>query len=1670
MTTDPFDQDEGRNPFARLLSNGLVTAPIGLAGYAAYTNVKSNSVLNPISAVVSAAAAGTHGAHGQRVGNTLRHSGRSRRTKLLRDADNLTSNLLDEDGFRKIWQNMAEQQAVIQSLIDTMDDPSSGIKESVLINYREKLVDLLSDQTSLDEARESIGAIVRSVNEGNDDTVRTNLVNNFRQYKRVGAQLAIPTSTFTTGKTYTEIDASAMSKTAQNRHRTLLDKLGGSGHVETVSFASRGRNQAYARIYDQKKGRFQALLPLDLASDGKHVQLRMNENLTTGYRGNRYMIDYEAGAKLLSAGNATSESILRPISKGGAGIDVEDYIMDRFFNQAKLTDTGSNSRVHLNRNSFAEWTRQFFAADWRVASSGQDFGAFTDHLAGVAGFQHNYAHIVNMPTAKRKQEAFITQLGTTPGFESGIGAARILSRGLNNESFGTVGIYEGSALSHLESPALQHLKDSDPTNIGAMRKLYPMVSRIEQVVGREGMFVGKGPVKTLGRSSMTAGAVARETATGVSLHAGRNIGWSKAVTGATNKAILLDVSGTWSGLKDSGVAYHRGTDYLYTPFTKPVLDPIEMGRAGGLGSEFLNKLGTLSQNEMHHFSADDIKKYSSFLGIGPDKLQFLRQDPRTKGFYLSYSVSENMGKKHINVFGNVKRKMETGKIFSLLHKGNLQEMSALAESHMVGKDVLKRLRNIGLRSEDTIYASGDMLGKGPGFLDSQISTGIELVAGDKGAEIYKANVGKLGSRGAAVRALAGSGVAGYEAGMVLAGTYHLGESKEELEELVTGAFGNRSKAVITAMRAGKALGATSGVAGTGVGDYGLGRGSVEPRFFSNLMHRLHRMGLNEKDTSDYIASIYKNKIGYAEHLSASEGMMSMLETITGRHGPVDALRDIGSELTTYGVNDLVDLDLKNFGKLMAEHEGGFWIDFNKGVSGSGQRQVSAAGNAVFGQGQVFIPGRSVLEAMKGTAIKTTKETVNIPDRYSRMVKNFLENISTASANLKNPYGDAEASMKIFKEEAIRLGSQVVHSVAGGKVKGMNAGVAHMYDLTSGVGFDSKSSRLLALGLFEKTHGRAVFMDGQYFLTQLNDFMGGDLSADEAARKAERFFTTLEGPQGPSAIDNLVARAQSIRGVAGRHPMLSMGNVQITEAFRHVDELGNKDRVFNQFMRSSAGKDLLENNAAFEKITSFDQLGNQNKGLRKQFWSSFTSSIGDWAGEGGGRFFTPRMLRDFEYTGAGGKKTVGVDLGISGAAGGDWDGDQWYSMMASEDASKLLGKSLNDKNLRTGYEFADKEYKLRSAIYTQEARGGLNALKEGAPAIGDMEQIRLHIMAESESKAAVGGLDVRFNKIRTALTDIATDTNGSQVDDALAMLKVVQEHAVLKGKKLPVFKRFAAMLSASVDSAFSQDGSTSELEEVLRTQVFRGSDLLNEGGITGSGLASGKMSLGDTIAFMQEAINKAKISGVADTPSVGQLMAAFDSSNKDRIDRAFNAHFGAKTIQGGMTGGDSLKVFGANLSNTFSKLQSSMSKMDRKTGSIIAMGAMTAMGVAGAIGGVGYSADPMVAPGEVVSPGTRSAIADGTALQSSDHHIPPGNMGPRHDGYSMASKPMNPGTTYMGAQNAYQIRGEIGSPTGMRSFVSAMNGGGGLQAQGSVRVNDARRPITSNYIDRLMGEY
>jgi hypothetical protein len=1670
---EPFDNHDFSNPFRGLLHAAATLIPVGIAGHVAFKNIKSNSP-------VGQPGGGNLPNVGKGLGKNLPDLSKGRIGR-LNAAQSLIDEFLQPDHITKLFQNVEEQRAVVQSLISAMDDPNSGFSDDIIISYKEKLVTLAQDAidvNDLDGAKEAITSVVEALDSSGSPEAKAIWAGHLREFRGVAPQLQTPVGIVKSGERYQTVSSthsSLQSGSGKRRYDQLMKMMGTAGNNGFDLIEDNKTGDVYANV-KSGTGKHIATQPLFLADTGRpYARLRQGENLQTAYIADKYYMDAQVADDFRRQGKSFDQFKASPKI-----MELPDVMLNELGRNLKV----SGNSVHMSREdtkAFKSYNSEFMTVEPRIMS-GKKFNAFqgmSNHVESAASFGHNSLNLLNLERLKTGDaDALVSGLSTNEGFEY-VGSPGKISRRTGRRRVGKVGVKSNSAINALQ------------TSTGANRDMFPVISNLEQNVGREAMFIGTGG-RTMGRGGvMAAGATFSTSPSGKVIRTGSNIEWDDSVTGTTNKFVIMDLNNEVAkNLKGQGVGYHSGTNTLRTISTKPVLDP----RAhGNFGSGLLNDIINQEPGEMLSLSKEELLKTQGYLGIGPSGTQSITVDPRTSRIQLGAQSGKAGGKDLIDVLQILDREMETGKAFGPLAKVTMQKTEQhriLAMAKEAGLDD-RMLSDLGINPDDILITSGDPLKKAQGLQQLQLESAYGLVANDKD---YKAKLktkaaegkiyGKLDSKNplhitasAIMEGLVGKKISAQEAGLVLGG-FHFYEDSEVVEEAIGKAWKEDPKmaaAVIEQARRGYTFGATSISPGSGVGDHGVARGGIEPRFMQNLQHRLTRMGLGEADVSEFLASIYQRKSGWQSGILASQGLTRMAESVMGS-SPINASEDFLAGIKTYGFDDIDSMLVSkdSVADFIKDHKDGFLFDITKGADTEATRAIKSAALDKHGPGPIFIPGTNVQNAMKETSIKIADGVnVSVQDKFTQLVGGFIRKVGQMSTSTKSAQEESGQVMGRFKEDVLDLFTKTHHAVGGGKIKGYTGAVGAVYTLNTQGAFSSPERFEFARAMDKRTRGKAQWDSSLAFLNRVSDFMGSGGASSSDVRQAERFFLSSEGMDSKNL--------EGIASVTARNPTLSVGSVAETQVLRHVEEVGRgaADETWQAFTNHPSGQAALKtlNKKVGTKVQGFTELArHKGKEETREFLKTMIENSRSFMGTGGGQSYFVAQKLDVHYDGG----KYSIDFGTAAAMGGDQDGDDYYTYHTGK-KSKMLQDAMESG---VGREW-DNIYKVKSGIFEAEAKKGLKShTAVAANAVAD------DILKQQASKQLVGKLDVSFNSLRTGLLDmgIKNDAGRAAVEEALAFLKIVQEHAVIKGKKLDTFRPFAAGLTKAVD-ILTTDGNIDPLDAFLRKEIFAGSALLEEGiQISTEGIdqmpeylhpsirsmsESGPVTLRGVLDTLQTSANTAIRSGIATGHvSSGQMNMLLGGNDNLAAREAMNRLHGGDTLPSAIvkaTEGNTVKNVAASASNVVTKIQAAARSMDGKTMGIAAMGIAASMAAVGLVSGGGYASEPLSMPGEVVSPQVRDSLASGDAFRGKQVGPTPESMQRNQDRYAMMNRPINSGATYMNRPNHYQIRGQVPSSRGINGIQSFMNGLPGVGGGGSVMINDARRPITPNYMDRMLGE-
>lgn len=1685
---------DGPNPFGSFIRTAIGLAPLGVGAYVGWRNIQSNEPVG-----LTGGGQDRITSAGRAAGNQLRGTLGKSQAARLKAAEEIGKKVMEADAFQKLWEEAAQRNALIQSVLSTIDDPASGLNAAEMQGIRESLVNALTDVSGKeDQIKEALKKSVMSITQSGSARVRESFVNYFDEFKGIGSQLQPPVMHMKSGVPFNILNEGQLSGLAAERYKRLTREMGGYKFKIMEVMEQDGIKGVYARIETPGSGRFIGNIPLMAGRREGVPIIRMGEDFQTAYRGQMAYGRANQIAAAMSQGKTTSLAQLRKGGIAGAAVvDAEDILADeaiRYFNKAGGLDRMWDKTLGADM-------RELMAAEHRalgiLAGKGdQESKWFASHLQKSSAMTHAVMQVVGLEDLpKHLQDEFPQNFAGVTGFDPGVAPARYFTRSESGRIYANVGLSASNQFRYLK------------TGIGNDRNAFPITARDQQISGREAAFID--PSRGLGKSFNTG------------MNA-RNIEWAEAITGASNRAILLDVSkDNRLGLEGMGEAYSTRGARVRQAMTKPLLEPTEMKLAS---SQLLNHImEEHAAGRTVRLSREKLMKdFNGFLGMGANGPQYLRMDPFMESIEIGISEVHNVkGKVTISVAGHLDKNIQEGvKFFGTMFKGTQK----LVSHHQMGRTLRDlgfaneelangAVKSIGVHMDDLLVTTGDMLKKAPAMLSMQMISGLGLVKqfNDPFAHISAAaakqpfaqlnNNALSRVTGAVINELASGGVDARNAGRVLAGVWHNGDrfadsgfrvDQGALRSAIQSAFGSKAADVIASAEKGVALAASSLTAGPQPGDWGMSRGSIEPRTVKMMQQRLRTMGLAEADVSDFVADTLGRKAGMAGNLAVASALERMEASVLGVRGlashfdagvrrmSVDQLREA---LSNGRPEEAME-------KLLQSVEKGVLLDLNDVGTGPGASRVKEMASRVFGgQSEIYLPGGEVLQHMRGALIKTGEVSKEIAPEYLRRVTELahaVTGMTTSDAYAK----DAERIFGDFRESATKLYTGALDAVVRGKVRGSQFVQGASYDLLNNHYLSKGQARKVKQAM-RKTRGSAVFMDDRSFLSMLNDFMGGRKGNAHGAASLERFFLGMEGSR---------AKGSGVVSFMARHPNLSVGHVAPVQLFRHVKQtgMGGRDMAWQAFTGTKAGRDAV---AALQASTGrtiggfgdVAKLGRSrwNKKTKKMvpskhrdavkaFFQTMSDELGNFVTwEGGGTVFAPQV--DMTLKTKEGKVYKGSPFSVSSSMFGDFDGDHYAVQMVNGKLGKKLMGVMKNKTTRDAYLAQEFQYRAMGHVMMEEAKESLNtqALAQKMDPTS-IDRFRNDVLKEKGMKQ-VGQLDVRLNMLRTAMVAYG---DKDLVNQTLALLKDVEEFAAIKGKKQKIFRDYPAKLQAAIEHLFATKGKDiGQLREVLANDIFEGSQLF-KGGITLAG-ADADARYGD-VSYITRNLNGVRLDGDQMIAAIQRSVAAAIESGRspemlETMARKAQALTGANAAEvfhnlavvGGDLAssivrgheGDFVKAIESAAGDTMAKISAASAKLNKQALAPVALGMLGSVMLSGLMGDDGYAPEPLTMPGEVISPRVGEAIANGTLFNGPQVGPTPQDLGgppaPRMESV------INPGATYMAGQNAYQVRGEVNSAYGLgpaSGMMQRMTGGGG-----SVTINDRRRPLTANYLDRILGD-
>ena len=1779
MATNEQFQGDGTSFLSRFASTTIGLGAVGAASYKLWQHTNNNRPIKSVKDLVNSVDRTESGLGRvfKNVGANVKAQADITSAERTRLAGELATTLSRGDYIRQMSATVEESQVLLNSVLATINDPSTGLESVLSPSVRDEIINLMhrmqaaQDPTVLHGDMEKVLSGFMSALAGGTDKNRDVWARHLNESKGIAQTLIAPKEIVapTRGvKKFINLDeagsALSLSDRARKDARAALNLLHASGfNGEHAGYELVGDGETLvARLYRNGKNGSRDYLPnfpLFLGEKQPGTPIAKRPVNYTPYP--------DMGTTQRFARGGLDEAKVRDIMNAAPGVGLHSVparlssshraLLDetRQLMQADPTrsrehvaamverarrGTKTRSLVRLNADQWHDYLTATMGMDvrklptlsdayisteemiqreilrdlpvsggdprgvWRLNKRQmferiQSLGIFNsrayrggtaaqrEHLSRAYSFDQNYLKLIS------SDQAFVTQvvpqLNANPWSSASASPSRLMHRtsiGSRTHYSADIGMMDNSALANIGFSTRGSFFGPSGEPLGGelrVNSMFPKTARLEQMVGREERFVTP--------------AVA--TNRGFQLGAGPALGWNESMTGTTNKLYMMvaapdneaDAAASFYHAWDGrGQMFHAGEEVIEKVEGFKVVDPkqAKLGQGklldaisangGSIVLENGNNGYRLGEQELGTFIGYDTRGKQVHVGANPNNV--------LARISLERKSVRDLNRDTMDVIVGEVTRHERSPGFKGF--GTWAKAMFAPVSGRVAKDDIERIGGSGIVSslsnhlglEENVvmrhlaYGVADQVKKAPGFWDQQITSAFKILGGDPGALAARATqinapaktVDDLmaGLTQAFLELAHGHGMNAREVGHALAGVASKSSThaKAVRARIAESAYaGNADFQQALASRLFFGAGALS--VGEGVSDFHSARGSMDRRQAGVIAARLKTMGLQEGQ----IVSIMSDIMGRLDNVSdngiAAKGLMGIAEAARGLGSPLkagDKTRVLSlSELTTaMGDHDLDTFLSGQTGPLKFTFAGGDTV---------GDRAITAAAAKVLGTEPIPLPTGELLEALRGTTIRKS-------DGPARIVAGeFSADLTHLLSYLKQYMGTAGAvDERGIENQMLEWRTSLTHLAAKTQVESMSSklkGSMMLPNFTVDLSeLDGKGGALRGqrFGLSPKQREFAeaaerlggkgtVFFDDQAMLGLLRQY--SEVDATDAAHKAERFFA------GAFGLETSDKTLKSVSAMAVRQPVLGLGHVAPVQIFRHLGTEGGEESL-ERFKAVMGGK--YDDLVSWRDVAALS--GNRHTGRKREFFQDFIANLNKFAGTEGGSSYTVTKMRRKDIS-IGGRlidSAKYTDYGIQAIMGADSDGDHLNYIMSRAHHSELLSKAATSADFHS----LENVYKEAWAGYTVTAKESLQELKNKYHLSGNtamaqqIDQVMQDVMKESASKAATGPLDVQLNRIRLGAMDMALSATDRETAYGAArisgMLAVLQEHTLLKSKKAPIYLPFADYLGQAVKNAMSDDGSAQGLKDLLSQIIF--------------GAWKGDVVVGDTtinlnqdLDILDAVIRHTKKLGIDIDVSGGALGTALNDSNREIARRAFNSIKGGEGVTGAYVrgfAGDTIEAFEAVASNTAARVQKAIGNFDTRTGTMIGLGIMAA-GVGMSLFAPSYSSQPLTSVYDRPRPEVAGSIRQHHALAPSSQSVStPDNA------YAMMPRSVNERATYLGRQNGFQVRGTVNNRADVDNVMSVLKLGPMGSGHVTVGWNDNRRPITQNYIDRMLGAY
>lgn len=1696
----------GGNPFGGLMATVVATVPFAAGAYGAYTAVAKSGqpITSPLNNRITEAS--------RAAGSKLRGQLSNRTAAMAERGREMAQALMQHDGLTKFWQDINERNAVIASLQNTIDDPTLGIDDNKLKGLRDALSRLAAQDIKEDvtpQIKEMLTSAIQGVASSPNPQTRAAFAASLTTNRKLGSNLQPGTMSFQSGVVVNPINEGHLSTGARNR---LKEWKGLMGHGVSYDLEEVG-GVAYART-TRAGGHHLMNFPLELAGNSQGIAtFRMGQGYQTAYNvGNTYI----TGSHLLALQGKTPKPTLAQVRS--AGTDFSGTILET--TRRELARAGGVQHIsahHLNEQIREYAQVQHRGLDALAATHDPSAQFMAHHLrSGTAISQNN---LVVTHIDERMKDKFPKALLGIGGTDPGVSNDSLIHRSpLTKDYSAAVAVRDTGSLSAY-GPARMAVADLEE------RLGLPVTARELQMTGRTVAFV---PVAHANKRSL-----------GMSyMQHGENIAWANHVTGGTNRMAVLD----WSkrnhfGTEGYGQVYATGGFETAEHITKPILHP---GNMNVMSSKLANDIAS-RPGEITWLTPQQIRARGNFLGMGADGPQMINTSNHTRrvGLMASEMASDGTkaGKDMIHFSGvKISRYESNMKIFSDMFKATTSRITRGQAAEASGGLTRHVAKTYGVNAGAFVLGQAEMGRKGAAYMWSAVAGTLgtmrkfdnpvaalharaaEFAAGRHNGPVSRilsggvhsemsaraaATMSLLHERGGTAQEMAYAMTPFWHAGTAFSDRHVGSVNRQQITRAMQHLYGGNKaelKDAFKIMHKGLSFSATTVFAGDPPDSWGRSMGSIEPRTLQILQERLRGYGMSVDEISHTVANLLGRKAGIREHLNIANQLEQTVKSMSGQRTIAEHMGD-ARRVGMAEIQDLVTLHGQTGAAAAMLKDGHVVLDLADMGAQVGGPGITAATKAVMhGSTDIYLPGGELLHDMRGALIKGSGgSSTQIDADYLRHTDHFLNSLVGGASNA----GSADimkTKLEDYKKNIGNLWGGSWDNIVRGKIRGSQYMRGAAINLSMPIGYTADQAAWVR-GVYHRSGGSSVFMEGESFMTQLQGFMGttrkigmdgkakiastGRKFRMKGARRMNAAGDTLDTDLAAAARDFFLSphmeagRARGVAQLGGRDPQLSLGHMFGAQVFREKRN-ADRDTIFKKFTSTRRGQEALKSlrrSTGNDALSSFHDIAGLDKrhaGATNKFFGRMTGKMDDWVHwSGGGTIHIPQADMKVHY---GGGITHQINTSISAAAIGDFDGDYYKMFMLDTKSGKRIISTLGTSHGTAAMQ-RDMQYRVSSHTFMEEAKNTMKRENKMSGTQLDAFMLEQDVLKEAAVKTATPMLDVNLNTLRIALLahgDVEKNVHG------LAFLKVAEEFASLKSKKLAIWKDLPSQLSGAVEH-MHRTGESDRFRSVVK-DIFHGSGLRDAAGMTVQGIeAVGlnhiphsnsvtgmNLQLDNIVDHIATAANSARIDGMHRVSTMGRAISGMTSKERNTAVNTLAAL--GETFQGGVLEGlvgDAVKTSERIATNTMKRVFTASDLLSAKAMGPLALGAVGSVLVQAALGSNNYSPTPLLAPGETVSAEVSHGIAYNMVFGQKQHGPSPEQL--QQSAGTDGFMPASPGTTYFQQQNAYQLYGETtdaGASGEIANYMAQLTRGLGSS---SVTINDRRRPITQNYMDRIAGE-